>query len=172
MRQNRQRKRKAFMNPALFLPAAIAVVIGAGIGLGTFTFGYGEGLSYFSTDPAACANCHVMQSYYDSWQKSSHHHVAGCVDCHLPHDFVGKYAAKADNGFFHSMAFTLDNFPEPIQIKKRNRAITQHNCVQCHQAFVDNLLPANDGGDMLACIQCHTDVGHGPRSGGVKGPGR
>ena len=36
----------------------LALVIAAGVLLGTgaFTFNYGEGTSYFSTDPAACAN--------------------------------------------------------------------------------------------------------------------
>ena len=172
MTRRTAKRRTGFVSLAVWLPASIAIAIGALIGLGTFTFGYGEGFSYFSTDPEACANCHVMQPYFDSWIKSSHHHVAGCVDCHLPHDFAGKYFAKADNGFFHSMAFTLNNFPEPIQIKQRNREITQRNCVACHSSFVENMLPVEDGGDMLSCIQCHSDVGHGARSGGFKGPGR
>lgn len=154
----------------LALLAAVAVGVLAGVG--SFTFGYGQGLSYLSADPAACANCHVMEPYLDSWQQSSHHHVAVCVDCHLPHDFAGKWIAKADNGFFHSLAFTLGNFPEPIQIKRRNRRITQENCVACHREFVDALLPVHAGGEAMACIHCHADVGHGPRSGGAKGPGR
>lgn len=143
------------------LPLAVAAFLGAFFGVGGFTFGYGEGWSYFSADPAACANCHVMQPYYDAWQKSSHHTVAGCVDCHLPHDFVGKYIAKADNGFFHSMAFTLDNFHEPIQIKQRNRAITQRNCIECHASLIDQTLPHSPRGEALQCVQCHADVGHG-----------
>jgi cytochrome c nitrite reductase small subunit len=101
-----------------------------------------------------------MQDHFDSWQKSSHHHVASCVDCHLPHDLVGKYAAKADNGFFHSLAFTLDNFHEPIMIKERNRRITQANCVHCHVDTVHEMLPATRNADMQLCIHCHLDVGH------------
>ncbi len=41
--------------------AVIAVMVGVLLGLGGFTFHYGEGLSYFSQDPAACVNCHIMQ---------------------------------------------------------------------------------------------------------------
>lgn len=45
---------------------AIALVacgaIGAAIGLGAFTFVYARGSSYLGRDPAACANCHVMES--------------------------------------------------------------------------------------------------------------
>lgn len=140
---------------------AFAVLLGVLAGVGSFTFGYAEGLSYFSTDPEACANCHIMQDYYDTWIKGSHRHAAVCVDCHLPHGIVRKYVAKADNGFFHSMAFTLDNFHEPIRIKPRNRRITQENCMACHEAIVHQMLPENPGGEMLQCIHCHAGAGHG-----------
>lgn len=155
-------KRSRWTTLGLF-SLGLPVLAGMLIGVGGYTFGYAEGLSYFSTDPQACANCHIMQEYYDSWQKASHHHVAVCVDCHLPHSFIRKYAAKADNGFFHSMAFTLDNFHEPIRIKPRNRRITQENCVSCHRDVVEQMLPAATHDGMLACIHCHSDVGHGPR---------
>ena len=70
---------------------AVAAMIGGVVGLGLFTFRYAEGLSYFSTDPKACANCHIMNEQYASWSKGPHHGAATCVDCHLPHDFVAKY---------------------------------------------------------------------------------
>jgi cytochrome c nitrite reductase small subunit len=129
-------------------------------GLGAFTFGYGDGAAYLTNDPQACANCHIMQGHYDSWLNSSHENVATCNDCHLPHDPIGKWVTKADNGFFHSLAFTTGHFPEPIRIKPRNRRVTQSACLYCHSEFVDNLKPAAPGGDMLNCIHCHTDVGH------------
>jgi cytochrome c nitrite reductase small subunit len=62
----------------------LAVVIGAFIGISLYTFRYAEGFSYFSTDPKACMNCHIMKPQYDSWQKASHHSNASCVECHLP----------------------------------------------------------------------------------------
>lgn len=145
------------------VPPSVAVVLGVLGGLGVFTFGYARGWSYLSSDPAACSNCHVMQGHYDSWQKSSHHHVAGCNDCHLPHDFIGKWWTKADNGMFHSMAFTLNNFHEPIQIKPRNRRVTQGACLSCHQSVVAQMMPAQPNGEMLWCTHCHTDVGHAQR---------
>ena len=94
----------------------LAVLLGLLIGTGAFTFRYAEGFSYFSADPEACVNCHIMTPQYDSWQKSSHHAAATCVDCHLPHDFIGKYIAKAENGYHHSKAFTLQNFHEPFRL--------------------------------------------------------
>jgi cytochrome c nitrite reductase small subunit len=144
----------------------LAIMIGSLFGLGGYTFKYGEGLSYFSKDPAACVNCHIMQPQFDSWQKASHHTVATCVDCHLPHDFVGKYMAKAENGYLHSKGFTLQDFPEPIVIRDKAARILQDNCISCHEDFLHELLndsttPANE----VQCVHCHRTVGHGERVG-------
>lgn len=141
----------------------IAVTLGMLGGLGVFTFGYGDGAAYLTDEPAACANCHVMQGHYDSWLQSSHGRVATCNDCHVPRDFAGKWITKADNGFFHSLAFTTNAFHEPIQIKPRNRRVTQGTCLHCHDDLVDHMRPAEPGGDMLLCIHCHDDVGHAQR---------
>jgi cytochrome c nitrite reductase small subunit len=164
-----------------------AVAIGVALGLGAFTFVYAKGASYLSTDPAVCANCHIMGEHFAAWQRSSHRAVAGCADCHMPHDFVGKYAAKASNGFWHSLAFTTGKFPDPLQIKPHNRAITEQACRDCHGDIVAAIDPiaseaaieirsadggtpaadrpqihdgAIDAGDRESCIRCHTYVGH------------
>ena len=145
----------------LTLPV-LGALVGALAGLGLFTFDYAEGLSYLSTDPAACANCHIMQSQYSSWQKSSHHAVARCVDCHLPHDFIGKYIAKAENGWHHSKGFTLQDFHEPIMIKPGNAAILQDNCERCHADLTHQLVAgATRPGDEVKCVHCHQAAGHG-----------
>jgi cytochrome c nitrite reductase small subunit len=152
-----------------WFPLLTTILLGIISGVGAFTFGYGKGASYLSSDPKHCANCHVMQEHYDSWQKSSHHNVATCNDCHLSHHPIGKWVVKGDNGFFHSLAFTLENYHEPIQIKARNRDVTQNACVHCHQETVHQMLPVETGGEMLRCIQCHSDVGHAGRRRGSIG---
>jgi cytochrome c nitrite reductase small subunit len=148
---------------------ALCVAVGLCAGIGLFTFRYAEGLSYFSRDPKACVNCHIMRSQYDSWQKSSHHTVALCIDCHLPHDFVGKYLAKAENGWRHSKEFTAQTFHEPISVQARGRAILQDNCVDCHRELTHDIaVGAADSDDprgTLACVHCHAFVGHGDRAG-------
>ncbi|ADE55926.1 cytochrome c nitrate reductase, small subunit [Coraliomargarita akajimensis DSM 45221] len=145
---------------------ALAVLVGSLFGLGTYTFQYGEGLSYFSKDPAACVNCHIMQPQFDSWQKASHHTAATCVDCHLPHDFIGKYISKAENGYLHSKGFTLQDFPEPIAIRDKAADILQQNCIDCHQDFLHDMLSgATTEADDVKCVHCHRTVGHGERVG-------
>src|SRR5262245_15548124 len=142
----------------------LAVVLGAAAGTGAFTFHYGEGLSYFSTDPRACKNCHIMNEQYASWTKGPHHALAKCIDCHLPHAFVRKYLAKADNGYRHSKGFTLLDFHEPIQITPRNAGILQENCLRCHEDFVHDIVRGATTADVaVPCVHCHRGVGHGAR---------
>ena len=145
-------------------------LVGLCAGLGSYTFFYAQGASYLSNDPRACVNCHIMRDHFDGWQKASHHAVATCNDCHTPHNFVGKYLAKMENGFWHSKGFTLQDFHEPIQIKPKNLDILNHNCVDCHREMVSEVIPVrspnahphNDYGDDLNCVRCHRGVGHGP----------
>lgn len=143
----------------------LAVVIGIAAGVGGYTLVYAEGLSYMSSDSQVCNNCHIMNSQYDSWQKSSHHAAAGCVDCHLPRDFVGKWTAKARNGYHHSKGFTLQDFAEPITIKPGNARILQAACLSCHGDLVHEAAAESGRGDEFTCVHCHQSVGHGERAG-------
>ena len=144
----------------------IAVLAGVLLGVAGFTFRYAEGLSYFSTDPRACVNCHIMRPQYDSWQKASHHTTATCVGCHLPQAGIAKWIAKAENGYHHSKGFTFQDFHEPILIKEGNSRILQQNCLRCHDALVHDIVggSTSDSG-AIRCVHCHADVGHGPVAG-------
>ncbi|HEX5270567.1 MAG TPA: cytochrome c nitrite reductase small subunit [Gemmataceae bacterium] len=145
--------------PALIL----CVLAGVALGTGAYTARYAEGASYLSDDPRACVNCHVMRDQYDGWQKASHHAHATCNDCHVPHPFVAKYAVKAENGFWHSKGFTLQDFPEPIRLRPVSLRILNNNCVSCHRELVADVLGHGSPGDeTLDCVRCHASVGHGP----------
>lgn len=111
----------------LGIAAVLACLLGVPAGIGAFTFVYAKGLSYLSTDPRACVNCHVMSPQYDAWLKSGYRHTAVCVECHLPARGLAKWVAKADHGLRHSVAFTLQNFKEPIEITPRDRQIVRVN---------------------------------------------
>ena len=139
---------------------ALALLLAVPAGIGAFTFVYAKGFSYLSTDPRACVNCHVMNPQYDAWLKSGHRHTATCVQCHLPDHGIGKWVAKADHGFRHSMAFTLQNFKEPIEITPRDRQIVRANCVRCHADFVHAVVGGPTQRE-LDCLHCHGRAGHG-----------
>lgn len=142
----------------------LAVLTGMLLGVGAFTFDYAAGFSYFSNEPEACVNCHIMNDHFDSWVKSSHHAHAVCNDCHTPHALVAKYVSKAENGFNHSLKFTLGTYREPIRIRPVNAARLQANCIECHQELVSEIRwEANLAHEDLDCVRCHAAVGHGPR---------
>ena len=149
--------------PRRFTLTTAAIVAAAMAGLfaavGLFTLDYAKGLSYLSTDPSACANCHIMQPQFDSWERASHRNVAGCVDCHLPASGIDKWIEKAKQGYRHSAAFTLQNFREPIQITEGSRDILQRNCVGCHRELTAELEVAHADG--VRCVHCHRRAGHG-----------
>ena len=142
----------------------LAILIGVLAGIGGYTFYYAKGLSYLSNDPRACVNCHIMRDQYDGWQKASHHAHATCNDCHVPHDVLGKWMTKAENGYHHSEGFTFQNFHEPIQIKPASSKVLNANCIYCHKEYVREITAHRGAGDEpLQCVRCHDNVGHGSR---------
>ena len=138
----------------------LGIAIGLAAGVGGYTFFYAKGGSYLTNNPGACANCHIMQEHYDAWIKSSHHTVATCNDCHTPPGLVAKYATKASNGFWHSLAFTSGRFPDPLRIKPHNRDITEQACRKCHSEIVEAIEAPHADSPQTSCVRCHTSVGH------------
>lgn len=129
-----------------------------------------KALSYLSTDPKACINCHVMNPQYATWQHSSHFQRATCVECHLPtHDEVEKYMAKARDGWNHSVAFTMNTFDQAMKISEDGANRVQANCISCHATQVEVVLSNSDRYHDFTgtpavdrkCWDCHRDVPHG-----------
>jgi len=135
-------------------------LVGLGVGMASYTFLYAQGWSYLTNNPAACANCHIMQDHYNAWIKSSHRAVATCNDCHTPAPLVAKYYTKADHGFWHSYAFTTGDFHEPIRMKARSQAVTENACRTCHQTIVEAIATPHSSSEPFSCIRCHHTVGH------------
>jgi cytochrome c nitrite reductase small subunit len=136
--------------------ALLIIVPGVLVGVSGYTFVYAKGYSYLLNDPKACMNCHVMRDNYQAWQVSPHR-FATCNDCHVPHNFVGKYAAKAEHGMRHSYVFTFGD-PQVIRIKPSGRAIVESNCVRCHAMTVSSIV--HGGENNHRCFDCHRGMGH------------
>jgi cytochrome c nitrite reductase small subunit len=118
------------------------IAMGIAIGVGAYTFVYARGYSYMV--------------------KSSHRSVAVCNDCHTPPGLVGKYATKAENGFWHSYYFTTGWFEDNIHITPRGAAVTEKACRKCHQDIVQAIegAHAESNDAQISCIRCHRSVGH------------
>ncbi len=145
----------AFTAPALLATAAL----GLAAGVGGYAFVYAKGYSYLTDDPAACANCHVMRGYYDTWAQSPHHAAAGCNDCHTPAGKLAKYLVKAENGFHHSLAFTLGDFPDQVRARSSSREVVNAQCKHCHAEITRDMTDFGRDGP-LDCVRCHESVGH------------
>ena len=156
----------------ILLSVLASVFAGVFLGSGAYTFVSANGTSYLSNNPEVCVNCHIMRTEYDSWRHGSHHAVAVCNDCHLPHgNVVSKFYVKASNGYHHSKAFTLLNFAEPIRIKPGNAQVLEDNCLRCHGELTGEITAHGTLGvptdptrkaDLYGCVRCHQEVGHGP----------
>ena len=140
------------------------------IGLFVYTLNASNMLSYLSSDPKACINCHTMNSAYATWSTSSHKNVAKCIDCHLPvGDAVAKYTAKAKDGWNHSVAMTLNTYEHNIDISEDGANRVQANCVRCHSDLTSTMAGNADkyhsgenmSGDGRKCWECHKHTPHG-----------
>lgn len=136
-----------------------------------YTLDASKATSYLSDDPKACINCHVMNSYYATWQHSSHKEVK-CVECHLPQDgnVMNKYLAKMKDGWNHSKAFTLDSYDQVLKISADGAARVQNNCISCHEAQIKSMIVNSDKYHVFddptvatgrRCWDCHKEVPHG-----------
>ncbi len=130
-----------------------------------------KALSYLSSDPIHCINCHAMNTQYATWQHSSHATRATCVECHLPRTgFIDKYMAKARDGFNHSVAFTFSTYGQVIQISENAADRVQVNCISCHATVSETLVSNSaryhhfESGEPTVdrrCWDCHREVAHG-----------
>lgn len=147
--------------------AAFVIAVGLFINL----MNESEALSYLSSDPKHCVNCHVMNTQYATWQHGPHAQRATCAECHLPAEgFIDMYMAKSRDGFNHSFAFTFNTYAHAIQISEDGAGRVQANCISCHANVVETML-ANAERYQHAdsktkpvdrkCWDCHQDVAHG-----------
>jgi len=157
------------MKTSFNITLVLAILGGMLLGVGGYTFVYAKGYSYLSNDPAACTNCHVMRTQYDGWIKSSHRNAATCNDCHTPHNFFGKYAVKARNGFFHSFYFTTGFFPDNIEITRTSEEVTEAACRHCH-AEITSAIDEHSNAAGVSCTRCHNCVGHSESTAALRYP--
>jgi cytochrome c nitrite reductase small subunit len=156
-------------NQGLIIASVAALVIA--VGLFIYLTNASKALSYLSTDPKHCVNCHVMNTQYATWQHSPHAKRATCAQCHLPMEgIIGKYMAKTRDGWNHSVAFTLNTYAHAIQISENGAERVQANCITCHTNVVETMLGnakryQQPDSEIKAvdrkCWDCHQDVAHG-----------
>ena len=144
-----------------------AFSIGLLFGLAAYLVYISKAPSYLSDDPETCINCHVMNTQYYDWAHSAHRRVAGCNDCHVPHDnFIHKYLFKARDGLRHAAIFTFRAEPQVIFIREEGRKTVHKNCIRCHEKVVGKeymyfVLPVyHNYLYERSCLDCHRETPH------------
>lgn len=159
---------------ALLLPIPAKIVFplflvgGITAGLGLYTIYMSRAFSYLSDDPAACVNCHIMSSSYQSWSHSSHAQWATCNDCHVPQtSLAAGYAFKAVDGLYHAAMFTFRAEPQVIRPRHASNEVILENCIRCHTQLNTEFVKTGmvrytdvKSGSQRACWDCHRDVPH------------
>ncbi|NJM94564.1 MAG: cytochrome c nitrite reductase small subunit [Cytophagales bacterium] len=155
---------RLLLPPGAWRPAVI-LVAGVFAGLGCYIVYTSKAHSYLSDEPTTCVNCHIMAPQFATWQHSSHHLVATCNDCHVPHDNVlNKYYFKAKDGLRHATIFTLRAEPQVIRMHAPGQRVVQQNCIRCHESLVEALATGAAPGHVPTdrqCWSCHREVPHG-----------
>jgi cytochrome c nitrite reductase small subunit len=148
----------------------VGVLFSMGIVTGLFflVLHLGNATSYLSDKPEACINCHVMTSYFATWERGSHGRITVCNDCHVPQDnILKKYLFKASDGLRHSYVFTFRLEPQVIRIKEAGRNAVQQNCIRCHSNVIHPISIRSISNQKIQeygegyCWDCHREVPHG-----------
>ena len=152
--------RLRFLPSVWRLPTFLMLGIMAGLGL--VIIHVSRATSYMSDDPETCANCHVMNTAYLTWQHSNHAEVAVCNDCHVPHSSVAAHwGFKARDGLWHATVFTMRWEPEVIRLSSGAAPVVEENCCRCHARVLSDLDNPCRPRPGARCWDCHRDIPHG-----------
>jgi len=90
---------------------------------------FSTGAIIVTGQPGFCNSCHIMNTYYDSWQNSGHAHV-NCLDCHLQPGFTGYIKGKI-NGLAQAVDCAVGRFGT-----KPSATVEDASCLrsECHSS--------------------------------------
>lgn len=154
-------------------------IIGGVVGLAS-SLGIAELFEVTASDSFCGTACHFMRPMYEAYLGDVHGGAnkdgvkAKCVDCHLPHTSVTRYAyQKTYNGVVEG-AMTL--FSDPAKYdweanrKNREHFVFDSACLSCH-SNLENATMQNHKAFLphrkyfaktsnKSCVSCHENVGH------------
>jgi nitrate/TMAO reductase-like tetraheme cytochrome c subunit len=162
--------------------ALVALVVGAGALLGA------QGTIHATSSNEFCATaCHSHAEFIDpEWRSSEHYHnrtgvLAGCADCHIPHEYPDKLIVKTKMGItdiYQEFVARSISTRERYEAKReemaeavwaRMRANDSKACRTCHSP--ERFDPEEQSAaarashqalqtGQVTCIDCHTGVAH------------
>lgn len=130
----------------------IVVVVLALLGAGGGAFAWTQ-----SANPEFCANCHVIEPYYEGWQDSellAHAHAEADVKCKDCHEATIFDAAQ------EAIAYVTGAYEDPLA----ESTFPPGMCYECHEedTYAQLVQPADQpvelGGECETCHKVHREV--------------
>lgn len=104
--------------------------------------GVGVGVTeHYTSQPGFCASCHIMEPYYESWQKDRHgeHLEVACVECHYAPGEATTFKAK-----FRGLSQVMSYWSGRYGATRPRAYVAQASCMtsRCHgdEKFMDKPL--------------------------------
>jgi nitrate/TMAO reductase-like tetraheme cytochrome c subunit len=124
----------------------------------------GAGVIAFSSRPAFCSTCHLMDKDINAWEKSTHQNV-NCIKCHVEPGLIPLIKDKI-MAVKHPVTLIFGNIEEPIN-KESEVAEKMHDesCLHCHPLRkvkkYDGIIMNHEAHfEKVKCSVCHNRVAH------------
>ena len=122
----------------------------------------GAGFQWVNDQSWFCNSCHEMNFHYHSWQVSSHHTRATCLECHGEPGLRGLIEEKV-RGLEQLVAHVTGQYKMPLQIIVRVR---NEQCLTCHpeaRTLPDSKMAVSHARHIqkdVLCADCHSRIVH------------
>lgn len=120
---------------------------------------------WWTSQPAFCDRCHVMNSYVDAWEVSSHKDV-NCETCHLTPGLFGFVGGK-----IAGLQVVANYIRGEYEDYSFNAAVSNAACLQCHEEILEGNIHSETSDIQVShedilnlggrCLNCHSTVAHG-----------
>jgi cytochrome c nitrite reductase small subunit len=124
----------------------------------------GAGVIAFTSRPAFCGTCHVMEKDINAWKKSTHQNV-NCIKCHVEPGLIPLIKDKI-MAVRHPLTLVFGEVEEPIN-KRSELAEKMHDesCLQCHplrksREYDGVIMNHRAHFGKVKCAVCHNRVAH------------
>lgn len=128
------------------------------------------GATVYSTHPAFCRSCHIMEPYYKAWEDSHHKDVATCVDCHYPPGSPRTIVWKKFQALSQVAKYVTRTYSSKPFAEIEDASCLRSGChstrllqgkVVSEKGVVFDHKPHLEGvryGRQLRCVSCHSQI--------------
>ncbi len=119
---------------------------------------------WWTSQPAFCNRCHVMNEYVATWERSPHGDV-NCETCHTPPGLFGFLGGK-----IAGLQVVANYITGEFEDYSFNAAVPNASCLRCHEEILEEPYTSPETGVTVShehivvnggkCMNCHSTVAH------------